>query len=665
MKKRIAALALAFAMVLGTAALAAGAEKSVTITPMSLKVNGLEVTPTKSDGTAADVFSYEGATYAPLRYLSELLGIEVEWDKNDPNSARLVNVPNMPSAPKAALSFKAGTYAGEAQGNNAPVKVEVTVSADAITDVKVTEQAETPSIAGPALERLPKAIVDGQTLTVDTVTGATNTSKAILAAVEKALVEAGGNAEELKRAGTKVESPVSDQALKADVVVLGAGGAGLSAALEAKDQGAGTVILLEKMASIGGTTFTSQGLIGGYDSKLQKSKGVELTFEQMYDNLMSNASYHLDQALTTVTLKKSGETVDWLADRVKLDINDVKVGYGPLQMMHTVNGGGAAMAVPFEAALKDAGVEVMLETRATELITDSTGAVVGVRAQGKGANVEIEAKSVVSATGGHAYNPELTARLTPELAGTWGVGFPGSTGDGIIMASNVGAALTHTDDMMCVLKDYTIMSEHNGTSNSANNNGFMSLPNMIMVGKAGKRFVNEKDQGYMTQKLNAPIFDQMHKDQLGYVWAISDQAAVDATNGKTKRNLDLSYVTGDTIEEFAANLGVDAENLKATIDNFNAYVDAGYDQEFRRNEKEMAKLTAPYVAIPLVPCEIITYGGVARNDKAEVIRADGSSIPGLFVAGEASANSAYMGFTLTNCFAWGRIAGESAAAYAK
>ena len=110
---------------------------------------------------------------------------------------------------------------------------------------------------------------------------------------------------------------------------------------------------------------------------------------------------------------------------------------------------------------------------------------------------------------------------------------------------------------------------------------------------------------------------------------------------------------------------MDPANLKATIENFNSYVEAGYDQEFRRNEKEMAKLTAPYVAIPLVPCEIITYGGVARNDKAEVIRADGSSIPGLFVAGEASANSAYMGFTLTNCFAWGRIAGAGAAAYAK
>ena len=665
MKKRIAALGLALAMVMGTVALAAGAEQTITVTPMGLTVNGLEVTPTKSNGEAAQVFAYDGATYAPIRYIAELLGIQVDWDKNDPNSAKLEGVPGMPSAPKAALHFTAGTYTAEAQGNNGPVKVELTVSADAITAVKVTEQAETPSIAGPALERIPAAIVANQSLKIDAVTGATNTSKAILSAVEEAVKQAGGDVEALKNASVSTSRPVGDQALTADVVVIGAGGAGLAAALEAKDQGAGKVILLEKMAAIGGTTFTSQGLIGGYDSKLQKSKGVELTFEQMYDNLMNNASYHLDQALTTITLKKSGETVDWLSDRVKLDINDVKVGYGPLQMMHTVNGGGAAMAEPFSNALKEAGVELMLETRATELITDNSGAVVGVRAENGGSKVEIAAGSVVIATGGYAYNPELTARLTPELAGTWGVGFPGSTGDGIIMASNVGAALTHTDDMMCVLKDYTIMSEHNGTSNSANNNGFMNLPNMILVGAEGKRFVNEKDQGYMTQKLNAPIFDQMHKDKLGYVWAISDQAAVDATNGRTKRNEGLSYVTGNTIEEFAANLGVDPANLKATIENFNSYVEAGYDQEFRRNEKEMAKLTAPYVAIPLVPCEIITYGGVARNDKAEVIRADGSSIPGLFVAGEASANSAYMGFTLTNCFAWGRIAGASAAAYAK
>ena len=562
-------------------------------------------------------------------------------------------------------AYTAGTYTGTADGNNGPVTVEVTVSDTAITSVVVTEQAETESIATPALERIPQAIVDNQSLGIDAVTGATNTSNAILTAVAAAITEAGGDVEALKQVPVKVEEGETAGDMTADVVVIGAGGAGLCAAIEAKDQGAGTVILLEKMASIGGTTFTSQGVIGAYGSDLQKEMGIELTFEEMYDNLMSNASYHLDPALTTITLEKSGETINWLADRVGMNFTDVKVGYGPLQMMHQVEGAGAGMAEPFSKSLDDVGVELMLETKATELVMNADGSVGGVKAEKAGSEFTITAKSVVICTGGYAYNPELTARFTPELAGTFGIGFPGSTGDGIIMASNVGAATTHTDDMMCVLKDYTIMAEHNGTSATASNNGFMSLPNMIMVGAEGKRFVNEKDQGYMTQKLNGPVFDQMHKDGLGYVWAISDQAAIDATGGKTKRNLDLEYVTGNTIEEFAANLGVDAAGLEETINNFNAYVDAGYDQEFRRTGDELAKLTAPYVAIPLVPCEIITYGGIARNENAEVLRADGTSIPGLYVAGEASANSAYMGFTLANCFAWGRIAGASAAAYAK
>ena len=123
MKKRIAALALAFVMVLGTVAVAAGTEKSITVTPMNMSVNGLEVTPTKSNGAAAEVFAYEGATYAPVRYLCDILGIDIQWDPQDPGTAKLVNVPGMPSAPKVALSFTAGTYTAEAQGKNGPVKV--------------------------------------------------------------------------------------------------------------------------------------------------------------------------------------------------------------------------------------------------------------------------------------------------------------------------------------------------------------------------------------------------------------------------------------------------------------------------------------------------------------------------------------------------------------
>ena len=651
-RSKILAVALVLTLLLGTVAAAVGPMMSIDVFPgVKISMDGKDVTP-----EGKEAFLYNDSTYVPLRFLAELLGVNVGWDAE-------TGTVLLGEQPKVPMSYTPGTYTASAAGMMGDVKVEVTVTKDAITAVKVVEQKETPSIGGVALERIPAAIVDNQSLKIDTVSGATMTSKAILAAVEDAIKQAGGDVEALKNASVKTEKPLGDQALTADVVVIGAGGAGLSAALEAKDQGAGKVILLEKMAAIGGTTFTSQGLIGGYDSKLQKEKGIELTFEQMYDNLMSNASYHLDPALTTITLQKSGGTVDWLADRVKMDINDVKVGYGPLQMMHTVKGGGAGMAEPFNAALEEAGVELMLETRATELITDASGAVVGVRAESKGSNIEIAVKSVVIATGGYAYNPELTAMLTPELAGTWGIGFPGSTGDGLIMASNVGALLTHTDDMMCVLKDYEIMSEHNGTSSSANNS-FKGLKDMIMVGAEGKRFVNEQDQGYMSQKLNSPIFDQMHKDGLGYVWCITQKSTVDA-NARLARGAGLEYITADTAEELAGKLGVPAEALAKTLADYNGYVEAGYDAEFRRSAGEMAKIEGTLVAVPLVPCEIITYGGIARNDKAEVTRADGTSIPGLYVAGEASANSAYMGFTLTNCFTWGRIAGESAAVYAK
>ncbi|MEG2933655.1 MAG: FAD-binding protein, partial [Gordonibacter sp.] len=243
----------------------------------------------------------------------------------------------------------------------------------------------------------------------------------------------------------------------------------------------------------------------------------------------------------------------------------------------------------------------------------------------------------------------------------FGIGYPSSEGDGLVAASNAGALLSHTNDMMCVLKDYTIMKDHSGTSASANVNGFTNLPNMILVGSAGKRFTNEGDMGYMSQNLNDPVFDQIHRDGTGYVWQVSDEAAVAATGGKTKRGKNLEYVKGGSAEELAANMGVDAVGLADTIDTYNRAVDAGFDKEFGRVPTQ--KLAAPFVALPVVPCQIITYGGVVRNESGEVVRADTTPIPGLFIGGEASCNSAYMGFTLSNCFTWGRIGGKGAADY--
>lgn len=558
-----------------------------------------------------------------------------------------------------AMAMTAGTYEAEANGIGGAVKVAVTVSETAIESVEVVSHSETAGISDPAIEKIPAAIVEGQTLAVDVVAGASVTSGAILSAVEQALTEAGADVEALKvKAETEAVAGETVE-MTADVVVIGAGGAGVAAAVEACDAGA-KVVLLEKMPAIGGTTATSQGLVGGYESKFTKEMDVHYTFEEMYQNLMSNASYRLDPKLTGITIEKSGETIDWMADRLGMNFYQVTVGYGPLTMMHWIENAGAGMKTAMEATIEGSDVELMLETRATELLMNEDGSVKGVKAERGADTVIVYADSVVITTGGYANNPELTERLDPEKAGTYGIGFVGSTGDGIIMASNVGAALTHTGDMMCVLKDYEIMSEHNGTSATANVSSFISRDNTVLLGANGKRFVNEKDIGYMTQKLNSPVFDQMHKDGLGYVWAISDKASLEAKG--VKRGLDMEFITADTFEELAAKMGLDEAAVVETLTNYNSYCETGHDPEFGR--LLLAKLEAPYCAVKVVPCEIITYGGIARNENAEVIRADGTVIEGLYTAGEASANSAYMGFTISNAFTWGRIAGNGAAAYA-
>lgn len=566
-----------------------------------------------------------------------------------------------PSGSTDSAGFKAGSYKGSAKGMNGEIVLEVTLSEDAIESITVTEQKETAGLGDVAIDRMIEKIISTQSIQVDTVGGATISSEAVLAAVTNALSEAGVDASKLEPKEEIKGSAVEDTS--ADIVVIGGGGAGLSAAIEAADKGTEKIILLEKMLATGGTTATAQGMIAGYETKVQKAANDEaISYEAMYNNLMNNALWKLDPALTKITVESSGKSIDWLVDRAEVEFqSDVLVGYGPLKMMHVVDGFGPSLVQHLTETAETAGVEIRTESKAVEILMDENKNVSGVVVETADGTYTINTKAVIIATGGYSYNPELTAMLDPEKAGTYGIGHPSNTGDGLIMASNVGAALTHTNHLMAVLKDYEIMKDYKGTSASANISKFIGQENLVLVGQDAKRFVDEKSGGYMTQLLNEPIFDQMHKEGAGFVWAISDQATIEAA--QIKRGENLEFITANTPEELAEKMNLDPAALKETIENYNVYAATGTDPEFKRTT--MAPLTAPYVAVAVVPCEIITYGGIARNENSEVVRADNTVISGLYAAGEVSANSAYMGFTLSNAVTWGRIAGENASEFIK
>lgn len=465
-------------------------------------------------------------------------------------------------------------------------------------------------------------------------------------------------------AGSNSQGPSNEKSWdkEVDLLICGCGGCGMACAIEAKDNGVENILIIEKDSTPGGTTSFSQGMISGFETQMQKAQGIKLTYEQMYANLMHNASYRIDPVLTKITVENCGKTVDWLIDRVGVKfMENLVVAYGPLKMMHVVDGAGGALADALLSSCNALGVEVETKTKLAEILLNADGAVEGAVVEAQGGQKRIKARVVMIATGGFACNPELSARFDPEKAGTFGIGNPNCQGDGLVVASNAGAMLSHINHMMCVLKDYTIMSEHHGTSASANVNGFTLLPNMILVGADGKRFYNESAQGYMSQDLNGPVFDKMHTDGKGYVWMISDEAAIASKGGRVKRNEGLEYIKGADAAELAANMGVDPAGLTETIAAYNMAVETGVDKEFGRFPT--TKLEPPFRALPVVPCEIITYGGIARSEASEVLRADGTVIPGLYTGGEASANAAYMGFTLSNCFTSGRIAGKNAAAY--
>lgn len=600
------------------------------------------------------------------------------------------------------------TYTGEAFGHDKenPVKVTLTIKDKTITKVEVDASHETNGIGSKAAETMPGAIVAANSLEVDGVSGATQTSKAIIEAATAALKQAGLEPSDLVSKNTST-TKAKDIEETVDVVVVGAGGAGMTAAITATDAGK-KVIVVESQPIAGGNSVRSTGGMNAaktpYQDKneFKEAAGVEKTLataaekfadnatitalaatvKSQWDAYQANPQGYFDSVelmeldtliggkgknnpeLVKALAENSADAIEWLAS-IGADVKNVGAfGGASVKRIHRpVNADGKVTAVGayivpiLEKNLQDRNVQFLFDTTANEIIMKD-GKAVGIKATGKDGNkVTINAKSVVIATGGFGANAEMVEKYKPELKGFATTNAEGAQGQGIDMATAVGAA---TVDMDQIQIHPTVHIEEDGNAHLITEG--LRGDGAILVNAEGKRFYDEVST---RDKVSAAIIAQPEKS----AWLVVDQSMVDKSAVIAGYIKSGYTVTGATYEELAKAMGVDEATFVSTMNTWNQAVEAKSDAEFNRTSFANPLTTAPYYAIKITPAVHHTMGGIAINPKAEVLNEKGEVISGLFAAGEVTGGvhgaNRLGGNAVADFVVFGRISGQSAADNAK
>ena len=600
------------------------------------------------------------------------------------------------------------TYTGEAYGHDKenPVKVTLTIKDKTITKVEVDASHETNGIGSKAAETMPGAIVAANSLEVDGVSGATQTSKAIIEAATAALKQAGLEPSDLVSKNTST-TKAKDIEETVDVVVVGAGGAGMTAAITATDAGK-KVIVVESQPIAGGNSVRSTGGMNAaktpYQDKneFKEAAGVEKTLataaekfadnatitalaatvKSQWDAYQANPQGYFDSVelmeldtliggkgknnpeLVKALAENSADAIEWLAS-IGAEVKNVGAfGGASVKRIHRpVNADGKVTAVGayivpiLEKNLQDRNVQFLFDTTANEIIMKD-GKAVGIKATGKDGNkVTINAKSVVIATGGFGANAEMVEKYKPELKGFATTNAEGAQGQGIDMATAVGAA---TVDMDQIQIHPTVHIEEDGNAHLITEG--LRGDGAILVNAEGKRFYDEVST---RDKVSAAIIAQPEKS----AWLVVDQSMVDKSAVIAGYIKSGYTVTGATYEELAKAMGVDETTFVSTMNTWNQAVEAKSDAEFNRTSFANPLTTAPYYAIKITPAVHHTMGGIAINPKAEVLNEKGEAISGLFAAGEVTGGvhgaNRLGGNAVADFTVFGRIAGQSAADNAK
>lgn len=616
---------------------------------------------------------------------------------------------NQAQGKKAApLALKNGTFEGKAYGNNGWLTVEVNIKDNKITDIKTPGQRETKYLGDTAIREIGKDVLQYQTLNVDNIAGATVTSTALKTAIAQAIEKAGGDiAAFQKPVPEKIKKVAGITKGSADLIIVGAGGAGLSAAVTAKDLGVKNVLVLEKMPVIGGNTLRCASAFNAADPDRQKALPMTETLKEAVVKAINEKPVSEEHAKLMADVKakyeaylKSGsktlfdcpewhalqtynggdkvgqiplirqysnnvlDTLHWMQSKGSPVMDRVSQGAGALwQRTHQLDApAGLGLIDPlYQAAVKQ-GVNFKLGMRVQDLILNDKGRVIGVTATDKvGNKYEFTSKDgVILATGGYSQNKEMRQKSAPHLTSEMvSTNQPGATGDGIIIATRHGADTTG----MNYVQVYPLATPGTGALQGRARK-MSGLDDVIDVNKNGKRFVKEDAR-------RDEFVAAIKKQPGGVVYDINDSSIVKPLNSfnedvETLVSIGRIY-KADSLADLAKQLGMPADKLEATVAEFNKMVEAKKDPKFGRKLFDRPIVKPPFYATPRAPSIHHTMGGLQISTNAQVLDKNGKPIPGLYAAGEVTGgihgSNRLGGNATADVLTFGRIAAKSAVAH--
>ena len=609
----------------------------------------------------------------------------------------------------AAGTYKPGTYEATAYGNLSYVTVKCTFSEDKLEDVEIVSQNETPILFSQVQDKLIPAIIENQAGGIDGITGASNSSRAVKEAIADCVAQAGGDKEAWLAKTVEAEAG-ADETYDVDICVIGCGGSGFMASISAGKLGA-KVLTIEKASSVAGVNGIKVSGPFAVDTSVLHAKegGTTLTVDDVFTHVMDYTHWTPNPALIHRCLDESKNAVENLVG-IGYEMKEVNFRFETPFInekggFHLITNALDNRVELWNKALEDNGVQVLFNTTATGLLMDGDKAVGVTAKKADGTNVTVNAKAVIIASGGYLGNRDLQEKFlkTRKLNAAAG-GNSLCTGDGIMMAEDVGAVL-------CKTFGYC-PCEYGGTNSKASrpakqdkydqNLAFkFGLYGNLLVDQEGKRFINEGllcdyPMSYGSEQiiLNAPwygIVDQAYVDAMStqglYEYTIAKGATTDegvwfiGNYFKDRilttlpEDLEEGIAEGwvakaDTLEELAEAFGL--TNLPETVAKYNEYCDKGVDEEFGTNAWYLSKVeTGPFYAVQCEPSAWSTFGGIRTDDQLRALKPDNTPLQGLYVVGTDNGSMYYSpyydvpGFCYGLCVDSGYIAATEAVEYIK